>query len=139
MKYLLDTCVISELAKPVPEKKVLNWFNGIPSEALLLSVVTIGEIRKGLTKLADSKRKDSLAVWLNTLLEDYRARILAIDLAVADNWGQIQGNAEMAGAPMSTLDGLIAATAYTHNLTVVTRNENDFNKARVPILNPWNK
>ena len=139
MKYLLDTCVISELARPVPEKKVLNWLNGTPSDLLLLSVVTIGEIRKGLTKLPESKRKDGLTVWLNTLLEDYRARILPVDLAVADNWGLIQGNAEMAGAPMSTLDGLIAATAYTHNLTFVTRNEKDFIKAPVPIMNPWNK
>jgi len=139
MKYLLDTCVISELAKPVPEKKVLNWLNGTPSEVLLLSVVTIGEIRKGLTKLPDSKRKESLTFWLNTLLEDYQPRILPVDLAVADNWGLIQGDAEMAGTPMSSIDGLIAATAYTHNLTIVTRNEKDFSVARVPIINPWNK
>jgi len=139
MKYLLDTCVISELARPVPEKKVLNWLNGTPSEVLLLSVVTIGEIRKGLTKLPDSKRKESLTVWLNTLLEDYQPRILPVDMAVADNWGLIQGNAEMTGSPMSTIDGLIAATAYTHNLTVVTRNENDFSVALVPIINPWNQ
>ena len=137
MKYLLDTCVISELAKPVPERKVLNWLNGTPSEVLLLSVVTIGEIRKGLTKLPDSKRKENLTLWLNTLLEDYQPRILPVDLAVADNWGLIQGNAEMAGSPMSSIDGLIAATAYTHNLTVVTRNESDFSAARVPIINPW--
>lgn len=88
--------------------------------------------------MPESKRKDSLTVWLNTLLTDYHSRILPIDLAVTDNWGLIQGNAEMSGAPMSTLDGLIAATAYTHNLTIVTRNEKDFSVTRVPIINPWN-
>ena len=137
MKYLLDTCVISEIAKPVPDSKVLEWLRATPSELLLLSVVTIGEIRKGLTRLPDSKKKQSLTLWLNTLLEDYHARILPIDLAVADNWGVLQGKAEMAGTPMSTIDGLIAATAYTHNLTIVTRNEADYSAARVPIMNPW--
>jgi predicted nucleic acid-binding protein len=139
MKYLLDTCVISELAKLVPDRKVLNWFNKTPSEELILSVLTIGEIRKGLTKLTNSKRKKDLTLWLNTLLEDYGPRILPVDLAVADNWGLIQGDAEMAGTPMSSVDGLIAATAYTHYLAVVivTRNGDDFSAAQVPIINPW--
>ena len=139
MKYLLDTCVISEIAKPVPDGKVMDWLHATPSELLLLSVVTIGEIRKGLTKLSDSKKKQGLTVWLSTLLEDYQARILPIDLAVADNWGLMQGKAEMAGTPMSSIDGLIAATAHTHNLTIVTRNESDYRAARVPIINPWSK
>ena len=137
MKYLLDTCVVSELTKPVPEKKVLDWMNAAPSEVLLLSVVTIAEIRKGLTKLPDSRRKEDLTVWLNALVERYQERVLPIDLAVADNWGLIQGNAEIAGNPMSTIDGLIAATAYTHNLTVVTRHVSDFGPAHVPTINPW--
>jgi len=139
MKYLLDTCVISEIAKPVPDAKVMDWLYATPSELLLLSVVTIGEIRKGLTKLPDSKKKEVLTVWLSTLMEEYQARILPIDLAVADNWGIIQGKAEMAGTPMSSIDSLIAATAFTHNLTIVTRNESDYSAAQVPIMNPWSK
>ena len=137
MKYLLDTCVISELVKPSPNPMVLEWLNDIPSERLFLSVITIGEIRKGLTKLPDSKRKDRLTEWLNTLLENYQDRIYTIDLTVAENWGVMQGKAEKSGMPMSSMDSLIAAIAYTHNLVLVTRNINDFKTSNLPISNPW--
>jgi predicted nucleic acid-binding protein len=102
-----------------------------------LCVITIGEVRKGLTKLPDSKKKERLTLWLDTLLIEYRERILSIDLKVCDNWGILQGNAEKAGTRMSTIDSLIAATAYTHNLTLATRNENDFAPSNIPIINPW--
>ena len=137
MKYLLDTCVISELVKPSPNPMVLDWLNDIPSERLFLSVITIGEIRKGLTKLPDSKRKDRLTEWLNSLLEDYQDRIYTIDLTVAENWGVMQGKAEKSGMPMSSMDSLIAAIAYTHNLVLVTRNIIDFKATNLPINNPW--
>lgn len=137
MKYLLDTCVISELVKPAPNRKVVDWLNKLPSEALFLCVITIGEVRKGLTKLPDSNNKERLTVWLNTLLEEYKERILPIDLMVCENWGVLQGNAEKAGTPMSSIDGLIAATTYTHNLTLSTRNEEDFIPSNIPIINPW--
>ncbi len=137
MRYLLDTCVISELVKPAPQENVVSWLNVMPSELLFLCAITIGEVRKGLTKLPDSKKKERLTSWLNTLLIEYRERILFIDLLVCENWGVLQGNAEMAGTPMSTIDSLIAATADTHNLTLITRNENDFAPSNVPIINPW--
>lgn len=137
MKYLLDTCVISELVKPSPNPMVLDWLNDIPSERLFLSVITIGEIRKGLTKLPDSKRKDRLTEWLNSLLEDYQDRIYTIDLTVAENWGVMQGKAEKSGMPMSSMDSLIAVIAYTHNLVLVTRNIIDFKATNLPINNPW--
>ena len=137
MKYLLDTCVISELVKPAPNRKVVDWLNEVSSKALFLSVITIGEIEKGLTKLPDSKKKERLTVWLNTLLNEYQERILLVDLMVAENWGVLQGNAEMAGTPMSSIDSLLAATTYTHNLTLVTRNESDFVPGFTPIINPW--
>lgn len=137
MKYLLDTCVISELVKPSPNPMVLDWLHDIPSERLFLSVITIGEIRKGLTKLPNSKRKDRLTEWLNSLLEDYQDRIYSIDLAVAENWGVMQGKAETSGMPMSSMDSLIAAIAYTHNLILVTRNVIDFKATNLPINNPW--
>ena len=137
MKYLLDTCVISELVKATPNRKVIDWINELPSEALFLCVITIGEVRKGLTKLPDSKKKERLTLWLDTLLIEYRERILSIDLKVCDNWGILQGNAEKAGTRMSTIDSLIAATTYTHNLTLATRNENDFAPSNIPIINPW--
>jgi predicted nucleic acid-binding protein len=137
VKYLLDTCVISELVKPSPNRKVVGWLNELPSEALFLCALTIGEVRKGLTKLPDSGKKERLTLWLSTLLVEYKERILSIDLLVCENWGVLQGNAEKAGTRMSTIDSLIAATAYTHNLTLSTRNENDFTPSNIPIINPW--
>ena len=137
MKYLLDTCVISELVKPSPNRKVVNWLSELPSEALFLCVITIGELRKGLTKLTESNKKERLTLWLNILLEEYKERILPIDLMVCENWGVLQGNAEKAGTPMSSIDGLLAAVTYTHNLTLATRNEGDFLPSTIPIVNPW--
>ncbi|MDM8525690.1 type II toxin-antitoxin system VapC family toxin [Desulfococcaceae bacterium HSG8] len=134
---MLDTCVISELVKPSPNADVIEWLTNTPAESLYLSVITIGEVRKGLTKLPDSKRKEMLTNWLNTLLEDYQNRIYPINLIVAENWGIIQGNAEKIGKPMSSADSLIAAVAYTHNLILVTRNERDFEASNLPIQNPW--
>ncbi len=137
MKYLLDTCVISELVKPKPNSHVVDWLNSIPSERLFLSVVTISEVRKGITKLPDSKRKDLLSSWLDSLLEDYDNRIHTINLIVAENWGIMLGKAEQNGTPMASIDSLIAATAYTHNLVLITRNVHDFEPSNVPIQNPW--
>ena len=137
MKYLLDTCVISELVKPMPNPKVVEWLNQIASEALFLSVITMGEIQKGLTKLPDSKRKEKLTRWVNTLSDEYKERMIPVDLRVAENWGIIQGKAEKAGTPMSSIDSLIAAASYTHNLTLVTINEKDFTPGNIPITNPW--
>jgi predicted nucleic acid-binding protein len=137
MNYLLDTCVISELVKPAPNRKVIDWLNELPSGVLFLCAITIGEIRKGLTKLPDSAKKERLTLWLNTLLIEYKERILPIDLTVCENWGVLQGNAEKAGTPMSSIDGLLAATTYTHNLTLATRNESDFAPANIPLINPW--
>lgn len=137
MNYLLDTCVISELVKPNPNEAVINWMSHTPNERLFLSVITIGEIRKGITKLPESKKKNQLTNWLNTLLEDYQERIYPINLTVAENWGIIQGKAENNGTPVASVDSLIAAVAQTYNLIVVTRNENDFVSTNVTILNPW--
>ena len=137
MNYLLDTCVISELVKPFPNGKVIDWLRNTPDDRLFLSVVTIGEIRKGISKLGESKKKTLLTNWLNTLIQDYQNRIYPIDLMVAENWGNLQGMAEKTGNPMSSFDSLIAAIAYTHNLVLVTRNEKDFTASHLPIVNPW--
>lgn len=116
---------------------MIAWLNNAASESLFLSVITIGEIRKGITKLPQSKKRHALTNWLLSLIEDYRPRIYPITLAVAENWGNIQGQAEKQGRPLASVDSLIAATAYTHNLVVVTRNEKDFISSSVPIINPW--
>ena len=139
MNYLLDTCVLAELVKPNPNSKVIDWITDTDDEKLFLSVITIGEIRKGLTKLPESKKKKTLSNWLNKLLEDYQTRIYQINIMVAENWGVIQGSAEKSGTAISSVDSLIAAVAYTHNLTLVTRNEKDFIPSNVPIVNPWSE
>lgn len=138
MNYLLDTCVISELVKATPNENVIDWITHTPNERLFLSVITIGEIRKGITKLPDSKKKHRLTNWLNTLLEDYQEKICPINLAVAESWGVILGKAEANGNPATSTDSLIAAVAQTYNLIVVTRNEKDFAPTNVTVLNPWN-
>jgi len=137
VRYLLDTCLISELSKSVPNQKVIEWLKKISSDSLFLSVITIGEIRKGLSKLQSSEKKERLTDWLDTLLKLYRKRILSIDLRIAEKWGLLQGNAEKIGKPMSSVDSLLAATAIVNNLTLVTRNESDFEVGEVPIINPW--
>ncbi len=137
MNYLLDTCVISELVKPAPNPSVIKWLNNTSSERLFLCSLTIGEIRKGITKSPKSRRKARLTDWLNSLLENYQDRIYSIDITVAENWGIIQGKSEKEGVPMPSIDGLIAATAYTHNLILVTRNVKDFQTDKSLIINPW--
>ncbi len=137
MKYLLDTCIISELTKPEPNPNVLTWLDTISSDDLFLSVISIGEIRKGISKLPSSRKKEQLNHWLNSLINEYGDHILPIDISTAENWGIIQAKAERAGTPMPSIDGLISATAYTNNAILATRNEKDFIPAHIPTVNPW--
>jgi predicted nucleic acid-binding protein len=137
LKYLLDTCAISELTKPQANSGVIEWLENTNSEDLYLSVINIGEIKKGINKLPASKKKQDLLFWLETLLEDYQNRILTVDLSVMENWSLIVANAEKKGQPIASLDSIIAATAYTHHLTLVTRNERDFYACNIPVINPW--
>jgi predicted nucleic acid-binding protein len=138
MKYLLDTCVISELVKTKPNKKVVSWITGNDEANFYLCSLTFGELYKGVSKLPDSKRKKKLYLWIEQdLKERFAEKILDIDLAVATTWGEIQGASESAGSPMPAIDGLIAATGLANDLTVVTRNTTDMLQSGVPLLNPW--
>lgn len=138
MRYLLDTCVISELAKPRPNKKVAAWLDSCDEDAVFLSVLTIGEIQKGIAKLAKGKRRSNIQHWLDTELRSrFAERILPIDQEVALTWGLIQGEAERQGSPIPTIDGLLGATAIAHNLTIITRNEQDIRPTGARTLNPW--
>ena len=138
MSYLIDTNVISELIRPKPDVAVLDWFANTPDEALFLSALTLGEIRKGverMTRSKDTQRREKLRLWLEHDLRDwFGPRILSIDSEVADHWGRLLAQA---GRPMPAIDSLLAATALHHDLRLVTRNTRDFDYAGLEVINPW--
>jgi len=136
--FLLDTNCISELVRAKPEPRVTEWMRAADESLLYLSVLTLGEIRRGAAILPQSKRRTFLESWLEVDLQArFSARILAIDDAVADRWGWLTAEASRGGRPLAAIDGLLAATALHHNLTIVSRNVDDFAGTQVPILNPW--
>lgn len=136
--YLLDTNVPSEFSRDRPEPRVVQWLKAQPVTTLFLSAVTIGEIRKGLVVLPQSRRRSDLETWFRTdLLVWFRNRILPVTHAVADRWGVLDGACQLRGTPLNTADGMIAATAIEHGLTLVTRNVKDFAGLSVDIFNPW--
>ena len=136
---LLDTNVVSEYARGKgPEKQVRQWVDEQQENALYLSVLTIGEIRKGITQLTDGRKRQQLEQWLGSELQErFGRRLLSINREIADIWGAITGQSRMKGITLPIVDGLIAATAIHHNLTLVTRNIKDFAAWNVPLLNPW--
>jgi toxin FitB len=136
--FLIDTNVISELVKPRPEKKVAFWISAIDENLLWLSVLTLGEIRKGIAFLPATARRLILEGWLELELpERFYGRILSIDQPVADRWGRLSAEAATAKRPLPVIDGLLAATALHHNLTLVTRNTRDVAPTGVAVFNPW--
>ena len=135
MSYLVDTNVLSELVRAKPAKKVLEWFETIPNEAIYISVLTLGEIRKGVEALTILKRKETLRVWLEMELPEWFGnRILPIDWHVADRWGRLQYEMKK---PLPAIDSLIAATALHYDLRLVTRNKRDFQFPSLQVINPW--
>lgn len=136
--FLLHTNCISELVRVKPEPRVLEWMEAADEGLLYLSVLTLGEIRKGLAGLPQSKRRTHLEAWLEVELQArFSGRILPIDAAVADRWGVLAADAKRKGKALSTIDALLAATALHYNLTVVSRNVSDFANTQIPFLNPW--
>jgi toxin FitB len=136
--FLLDTNCISELVRSHPDPRVVGWMRAANESLLYLSVVTLGEIRRRAAVLPQSKRRAYLESWLESELQDrFSGRILAIDNPVADRWGWLTAEAQLKGRPLSAIDGLLAATALHHNLTIVSRNVSDFANTPAPILNPW--
>jgi predicted nucleic acid-binding protein len=136
--FLLDTNCVSELIRSKPDPHVIDWMRAADESLLYLSVLTLGEIRKGAAILPQSKRRTHLESWLELDLQiRFSGRILGIDDAVADRWGWLTAQAERKGRPLAAIDGLLAATALHHNVRIVTRNLRDFAGTQVPILNPW--
>lgn len=135
MNYLLDTNIISELKRPKPDERVINWFATVNRESLYLSVLTLGEIRKGVDKLPEGQKKQALVFWLeNDIPLWFDTRLLVIDAEIANCWGKLQAQANR---PLPAIDSLLAATALHHNLCLVTRNIKDFEYPDFAILNLW--
>ncbi|HID37475.1 MAG TPA: type II toxin-antitoxin system VapC family toxin [Ghiorsea sp.] len=135
MSYLIDTNIISEIRRKKPDPKVVSWLETRPASSLYLSVLTLGEIRKGIELLDDGQRKLQLLDWLEVELPAFfSGRILPVDMKVANRWGQIMVEA---GRPIPVIDSLLAATALTHDLMLVTRNRKDFNYCGLKVIDPW--
>ena len=138
MKYLLDTCVVSELIRPAPLKALVDWINSQQEEHLFMSVLTLGEIRKGIDRLPEGVKRMRLENWLDGDLRlRFAGRWLPVDEEASERWGLIAANADSSGTGLPVIDGLIAATALVHGMTVVTRNVADLRSTGVPTFNPW--
>ena len=137
MRALLDTCVLSELRRKDSNQTVRKTIAEFDSEALFVSVISIGEITKGIALLETSRRKQELLGWLRALEHNYADRLLPVDLEVARIWGEITAAAQKKGITIPVCDGLIASTARRHGLHLMTRNTSDFEPTGVMLINPW--
>jgi Predicted nucleic acid-binding protein, contains PIN domain len=137
--FLLDTNVISEYSRSnVPHEGVRTWLDRQPESSLHLSVLTLGEIRKGATLLPESSKRKQLELWLATELPmRFANRLLPINQVIAELWGAMAAQAQLKGVTLAVIDGLIAATAIHYNLEIVTRNVKDFAVWGVSVVNPW--
>ena len=135
MSYLLDTNIISETIRSNPNKALISWLDKSPGEALFVSVLSLGEIRKGIEALSDRRRREKLRIWLeHDLPAWFEGRVLPVDLAVADRWGRLLADTRR---PVPTIDSLLAATALHHELRLVTRNSGDFVYPGLEVINPF--
>jgi len=138
MSWLVDTCVLSEYAKKSPAQEVIAWLDEQDETSLFISVISLGEIEKGILKLrsSDPRRSQKLTAWLSKVEQRFAGRILPLDATALHVWAQIVAHAESLGQPLPVMDSLIMSTAQSHGLTVVTRNVQDF--ALYPrVFNPW--
>lgn len=136
--FLLDTNFVSEIQKTRPNGNVARWFRDALEEQMYISVLTLGEIRKGIASLAEGRKRADLERWLDgTLRPGFGQRILPVNEAIAERWGALTGEARRTGRSISAVDGLLAATAIEHDLTLVTRNVRDFTSTSVSVFSPW--
>lgn len=133
--YLFDTNILSETIKKKPDQSVVDWLDNISVFHSYISVLSIGEIRKGIEKIQDSRRKMTLLQWLeNHILKTFGDHILPIDIDIADRWGRLCAEAKR---PLPGIDSLLAATALHHDMVLVTRNHKDFTVPGLQVFNPW--
>ena len=138
MKFLLDTMVISEPARPSPDPQVIDWLGKQEQTDLALSVITLGEIEKGVHLMPTGRRRQALEEWLDHALPAlFTGRVIPIDDDVSRTWGRLSAASQRSGRPLPVIDGMLAASAIMHGLTLVTRNVSDFGGLGVPVLNPW--
>lgn len=138
MSFLLDTNVISESARPHPDAGVMDWLQTTDEDTLFLSVISLAELRYGIERLEDGRRKTTLDVWLTEqLCPRFEERLLTVDPVTADEWGRVVAKAQAAGRPIGAMDAFVAAHALQHELVLVTRNTADFRAAGVRLFNPW--
>jgi len=138
MRFLLDTMVVSEAAKPVPNAGVIRWLKDQAAPDLAISVLTIGEIARGVTRMSHGRRRQALQEWLSAELPaQFDGRVLEVDIGVALAWGELTSRGDAIGRPLPVTDGLLLATATVNGLTLVTRNVGDVADRGVPVLNPY--
>ncbi|QPC89036.1 PIN domain-containing protein (plasmid) [Mesorhizobium sp. NBSH29] len=138
MRLLLDTNVLSEVTKPAPEVRVLEWLDSLDEDRSFISVVSIAEIRRGVALMEEGRKREALADWLaRDLPMRFEHRVLPVDEPVAMAWGDLMGLAKRRGRGMSSMDGLIAATAISQDLTLATRNTKDFEDFGIELFDPW--
>jgi predicted nucleic acid-binding protein len=139
MNILLDTNVISEMVRKQPNDKVVSWIESHDESSLYLSVITLGELVKGIGKLRDDNRVKRLERWVyHDLVQRFEGRIITLDASVMINWGRIQGHAARDNYTLPIMDSMIAATAIEHNMIVATRNTEDLIRCGADVINPWN-
>jgi predicted nucleic acid-binding protein len=140
MNFLLDTNVVSEWVKPRPNGGVVSWLAEADEDRVFISVVTLAELRCGVERMATGNRRRRLEEWLEGELPlRFEGRVLSVDKAVADAWGQVVARREAAGRPIGAMDAVIAATVKVHGLTLITRNASDFEPSVKAIVNPWSE
>ncbi len=140
MNLLLDTNVLSEVQRPAPDPKVVHWLDAVDEDRTFISVASIAELKRGIALMEDGRRRNALSAWLaNDLPARFAARILPIDHAVAERWGDLMAQSRRSGVALSVMDGFFAATALAGNLTLVTRNVRDFASFGVRLFNPWDE
>lgn len=134
---LLDTCALSELAKPSPNQGFVAWFDAQPDEMFFVSALTFGEIAKGASLLDPGERKSRILAWLESITSEYATQTVVVDASVARVWGDLTASRRRQGKTLPIMDGLIAATAIHHGMKIATRNVSDFEGLGVKIVNPW--